>query len=183
MFIFLIAAGCELKYVPILTPGAEVGTGLLAEPSGVELACTSNTGDKQTLAQYDVVQCPRNNQDEDEDEDEDEYEVPSTEEPMDLDEHDDNDDDDDVHRTPSNNLGIPRTPSDLSRVREFNDEFTQALLRSTFNTFHSCAEVGIIGVVSSLKIKNQSVLRRQKRAFWLAFGPPGVAIGLVISKF
>ena len=82
MFIFLIAKGCHLKYVPILTPiptGRETNvdennhlkTGLLAQPSsGVELACTSNTGDKQTLAQYDVVQCPRNNQDEDEDEDE-----------------------------------------------------------------------------------------------------------------
>ena len=120
------------------------------------------------------------------------------------DEHDDDDDDDNDHpisvpRTPSgfrgfhesHSLGLPLTPSVLSRVREFNDEFTQALLRSTFNTFHSCAEVGILGVVSSLKIKNRLVLKRQKRdrsvlrrqkRFWGLFGPPGIAIGLVISK-
>ena len=72
MFIFLIAKGCYLNYVPILTPPAEVGTGLLAEPSsGVQLACTSITGESQIVAQYDAVQCPIN-VDEDKDEDEDE---------------------------------------------------------------------------------------------------------------
>ena len=109
----------------------------------------------------------------------------SDEAPRFLGEHDDDDDDND------HPISVPLTPSVLSRVREFNDEFTQALLRSTFNTFHSCAEVGILGVVSSLKIKNRSVLKRQKRdrsvlrrqkRFWGLFGPPGIAIGLVISK-
>ena len=115
----------------------------------------------------------------------DEYDEYETEAPPYLGEHDDDDDND--HPIP-----VPLTPSVLSRVREFNDEFTLGLLRSTFNTFHSCAELGMLGVVSSLKIKNRSVLkrqkrdrsvlRRQKRGFWWAFGPPGVAIGLVISK-
>ena len=96
----------------------------------------------------------------------DEYEVPSTEEPRDFEEHDDDDDDDDH----------------LSRVREFNDEFTQAVLRSTLHTFHSCAEVGMVQPNSITPNQNRSVWRRQKRGFWLAFGPVGVAIGLVICK-
>jgi hypothetical protein len=70
LFIFLIAGGCTLKYVPNLAP---IATGR-ETALGVELACTSNTGDKQTLAQYDVVQCPSNNLTEDENEDEDEDE-------------------------------------------------------------------------------------------------------------
>ena len=95
----------------------------------------------------------------------DKYEVPSTEEPRDFEEHDDDDDDDDDHI-----------------VREFNDEFTQAVLRSTFGTFHSCAEMGTIQPNSITPNQNRSVSRRQKRGFWLAFGPPGLVIGLVICK-
>ena len=73
MFIFLIAKGCYLNYVPILTPPAEVGTGGLAAPStGVELACVSITGERQIVVQYDAVQCPINVLSSDEDEDEDE---------------------------------------------------------------------------------------------------------------
>ena len=69
MFIFLIAQGCELKYVPILTPIATGRETAVDERRAVrvELACTSNTGAKQTVAEYHAVQCPRNNEDEDED--------------------------------------------------------------------------------------------------------------------
>ena len=55
MFIFLIAEGCEIIYV---------GTGRETSVD-VELACTSNTGLKQTVAEYQAVECPRNNDDDD----------------------------------------------------------------------------------------------------------------------
>ena len=54
MFIFLIAEGCEIIFVPTVD---------------VELACTSNTGLKQTVAEYQAVECPRNNDDDDDDDD------------------------------------------------------------------------------------------------------------------
>ena len=73
MFIFLIAKGCYIKYVPIQPPPAEVGTGGLAAPStGVELACVSKTGERQIVAQYDAVQCPIIIPSDSEDEDENE---------------------------------------------------------------------------------------------------------------
>jgi hypothetical protein len=62
LFIFLIAQGCELKYVEYITP---IATGSKTSVR-VELACTSNTGAKQTVAEYQAVECPRNNEDEDE---------------------------------------------------------------------------------------------------------------------
>ena len=76
--------------------------------------------------------------------------------------------------------------------REFNGEFVQGLLRQTYNTFHSCAELGILGLAS---IKNRRLLKRlnrQKRhgvlsrekrlAPLLMFGAPGAIAGLIISK-
>ena len=85
-------------------------------------------------------------------------------------------------------IPVPLTPSVLSRVREFNDEFVLGLLRSTFNTFHSCAEIGMFG----LKMKNGRLLKRHKRdrvlsrkrrvAPLLFFGGPAVIAGLIISK-
>ena len=121
----------------------------------------------------------------------------------DDDDEDDEDDDDDIdvdaptigcERDPGDDdddndhpIAVPLTPSVLNR--EFNDEFVVGLLRSTFNTFHSCAELGLVG----LKMKNGRLLKRHKRdrvlsrqkrlAPLLMFGAPAVAAGLIISKF
>jgi hypothetical protein len=135
---------------------------------------------------------------------------------------DDDDDDNHHHRTPFGFRGFHESYSDgrtdgrrnggteethslglapsyltswvsyVKRVRAFNDEFTQALLRSTFNTFHSCAELGMLGLASIKnrrllkrlnRQKRDRVLSRQKRlAPLLIFGTPAVVAGLIISK-
>ena len=85
MFILLIAQGCYVRYISDekkMTPKAEPGTSDLldewqyttvpttqptptepaTEPSqpayGVQLACTSITGESEVVAQYDSVPCP-----------------------------------------------------------------------------------------------------------------------------
>ena len=81
MFILLIAQGCYVRYINDVnkhTPPADPGAGVLAEqdlytrpptttptptePSqpayGVQLACTSITGESEVVAQYDSVPCP-----------------------------------------------------------------------------------------------------------------------------
>ena len=83
----LIAQGCYVRYISDdkkLTPRAEPGTGVLleewqytttptttepaTEPSqpayGVQLACTSITGETEVVAQYDSVPCPMDLDDE-----------------------------------------------------------------------------------------------------------------------
>jgi hypothetical protein len=83
LFILLIAQGCYVRYINDVnkdTPPAEPGTGVLVEqdlytttepptePSqpayGVQLACTSITGETEVVAQYDSVPCPMDLDDE-----------------------------------------------------------------------------------------------------------------------